>query len=499
MKLNRRSGRCQRNQSISKMSLCVYLMQPLYRSPFLSDNGMTLALLDAPPAKSTPVRITRTWNAALIYSAALLVFGLSLRADHFVDEDAYITQSYYADLFFTRQFNHELWLDMPAIDLQPLPKYMIGTVFRLANLPMPGRADAWKWYANYQPFGGPSTLLAARLPIIPLGALGCLALFACGVIVKDRRMGTIAALLLMINPLYSLQAHRAMADVPCEAFMLSLLAIWLTMWVRISGRGAPVVALLLPWLAGCLGGLSLLCTLNGFLGLGIVTAWCGLTWLLPRLSIGRKLAVTGATMVTVALALVLAVAANPYFRAKPAGRLDFNAREHISKSVWQRFLYQVELRLEISNTQKRNFPNDALTYLPEKTGVILVQGFGRFGPFGPRVANSKKRYDLRQDWGALLWLPLVCFGLFESIRMGLAQLRAGKPPAALALVVWAVCAWVLVTLYLPMAWDRYQLPIQSGNALLAAVGLSALWERLVAAVSSRHGPGEGYLSAQAPE
>ena len=32
----------------------------------------------------------------------------------------------------------------------------------------------------------------------------------------------------------------------------------------------------------------------------------------------------------------------------------------------------------------------------------------------------------------VLWLPLVCFGLYESVRLGCAQLRAGQPPAALA-------------------------------------------------------------------
>ncbi len=39
-------------------------------------------------------------------------------------------------------------------------------------------------------------------------------------------------------------------------------------------------------------------------------------------------------------------------------------------------------------------------------------------------------------------------------------------------------AWVVVCGYLPMAWDRYLLPIQSGNALLVAVGASALYDRL---------------------
>jgi hypothetical protein len=38
-----------------------------------------------------------------------------------------------------------------------------------------------------------------------------------------------------------------------------------------------------------------------------------------------------------------------------------------------------------------------------------------------------------------------------------------------------------------MAWDRYLLPIQSGNALLAAMGMSALWERLAGRVAALRG------------
>ena len=143
----------------------------------------------------------------------------------------------------------------------------------------------------------------------------------------------------------------------------------------------------------------------------------------------------------------------------------------------------------MSSIQKKNFDLDALSDVPEKARVILMQGFGRFGPFGPRKSDSEVRYDFRQDWGMFLWLPLVLFGLRESIRLGLEQLRAGRPPAALALVVWAACAWLVVTIYLPMAWDRYQLPIQSGNALLGAVGLSALADRLVRAARARQRTG----------
>ena len=471
------------------MSLCVYLMQSLNRSALLSDIGMTPSLNRARPADSTRPLIPRAWNAAFIFFAALAVFGSSLHAKWFEDEYAYITQSFYADLFFTGRFNDPQWIELPAADLQPLPKYLIGLAFRSAHLPMPGLANARNWYDDYRRFGGKETLTAARLTVIPLGALGCLALFASGLVIRDARAATVAAVLLMIDPLFSTLAHRSMADVPCEAFMLSSLAVWLSVWKRIWSRRWGAAALVLPWIAGFLAGLSLLCKLNGFLGLAIVMAWCGITLFVPSLSIGRKLAITCATIVTIAVALAVAVAFNPYLTARPARALSKEARRLLGQNAWQRFRYQVKLRLDTSNYQKRTFKLDALSDVPEKTRVILMQGFGRFGPFGPRESDSRERYDFRQDWGMFLWLPLVLFGLRESVRLGLEQLRAGQPPAALALVVWAVCAWVVVTVYLPMAWDRYQLPIQSGNALLAAVGISALWNRLVRAARSRFAHG----------
>ena len=60
-----------------------------------------------------------------IACSAVAVFASGLYAESFVDEYAYITQSYYADLFFGRQFNDRAWLDFPAYDLPPLPKYLI--------------------------------------------------------------------------------------------------------------------------------------------------------------------------------------------------------------------------------------------------------------------------------------------------------------------------------------------------------------------------------------
>ncbi len=148
------------------------------------------------------------------------------------------------------------------------------------------------------------------------------------------------------------------------------------------------------------------------------------------------------------------------------------------------FDFQVKHRFRLSEAQKITFGKDALFTLSDKMAVFAVQGFGRFGLLGKSQSDSTIRFDRRQDWGAILWAPLVLYGLVTAFRLGVSHYRAGRPPTGLALVVWAIVAWAMVTLYLPMAWDRYLLPIQSGNVLLAAVGVAAIWARIVAAMRS---------------
>jgi 4-amino-4-deoxy-L-arabinose transferase-like glycosyltransferase len=461
------------------MSRCVYLVQSLNRSRPFSHMGITLSHQRARPADSP--QALRSWlvMAAAIACGALALFAGGLFTEFFEDEYAYISQTYYSDLFFAGRFHDPAWLEFPAYDLPPLPKYLIGLSLRLAHLPMPGPGAAWAWYNHYGHFGTPMTLWVARVPILLVGALGCVAIFGCGVLVKDRRVGTLAAMALMFNPLYRLLAHRAMSDVPSEAFTLAALAIFLWWWQRVWSGWSARVMVVLPCLAGICAGLALLSKFSGFLGLMIIASWSALTLIAPRVSLRRKLTVAGGASAAAAVALAVFVVLNPFMTARPGGpTLTREARVLAGQNIWQRFDYQARHRFQSSAKQQINFPKDALFTSLAKSEVVAVQGFGRFGLLGPTQSDSTVRFESRQDGGAILWAPLVLFGLATSIRLGVSQYRGGRPPAALALVVWALMAWGVVTVYLPMAWDRYLLPIQSANALLAAVGVVALGDRI---------------------
>ena len=479
MKLSRQSTGCQRNRTISRMTCCVYLVQSLNRARLLFDMGITPSDQCIHPADSPQTFLSWFWKAAAIGCAALCVFACSLSAPSFEDEYAYITQSYYADLFFAGRFDDRAWLEFPAYDLQPLPKYLIGFSLRLAQLPVPAPRNAIDWYRNYKPFGTYPSLIVVRLPFIALGAVGVVAIFWCGTLLKDWRAGAVAALLLTLNPLYRLHAHRAMSDAPCEAFMLTGLALFLWAWRRTWCRTIGRADLLVPLLAGISFGMSLLCKFNGFLGLVIFAGWSGLAMIAPGLDIRRKLEITGQSILACIVALGVVVGLNPFMTAHSRGLVIPGQPDLAAMSVRERFDFQVNHRIELSENQKRQFPNDALHGLADKAKVVAVQGFGRFGPFGRSDSDSTVRFDFSQDWGAIAWIPAVCLGLVVSMRMGLLQLRSGQPPTAIALLIWASLGWLVVTLYLPMAWNRYLLPIQSGNVLLAAMAAGAGWDKLI--------------------
>ncbi len=412
----------------------------------------------------------------LVALATFAVFLAGRNAPSFADEYAYISQSYFADLFFTGQTNDPAWLSLPGYDLQPLPKYLIGLVIRGQHKPMPGPADAYAWYRDYHQFGDQATLQGARWHSIGLGVLGCMALFGCGVLLRSRVVGVLAALLLAASAIYRLLAHRAMSDVPCEAFLLGSVFLGLYAWRR-AWRPGGLIAIVLAGLgAGVAAGLSLLCKFNGFLALGVLGVWAILALITPGLRWTRRALAAGFMGTAAIPALAVLVLLNPFLTAQPA-HLAGEARLLAPMTLIERLRFQLKHRVSLSQQQKINFPHNALHDPLERLKVFVVQGFGRFGPLGPSESNSEIRYDWKQDRGALIWAPLAALGLLLALRDGLRERKRGQFPAGLALAAYALASWCVIGSYLPMAWDRYLLPIQAPAVLLGAYALGPLWDR----------------------
>ena len=126
------------------------------------------------------------------------------------------------DVFASGRFNDPAWLDYPAFDLPPLPKYLIGAALWVGGYKTPARPRRGPGTRNtLARFDPPGALAVARVPMVIVGALGLRGrLTGSASSSGGRAVGLLAALLLIANPLYRLHARRAMSDVPCEAFML---------------------------------------------------------------------------------------------------------------------------------------------------------------------------------------------------------------------------------------------------------------------------------------
>jgi hypothetical protein len=417
----------------------------------------------------------------LVTLVALASFGYDLAGERpFADESAYFSQAYFGRLFASGRWNDPLWLEYPGLDLPPLPKYFIGVVLAFTGYRTPGPADARAWYSNTSlRFDQPGALAVARVPSVLVGAVGCLAVYGIGLIVAGWRVGVAAGLLLAANPLYRLHARRAMSDVPCEAFLLAALFFALWAWTRVlSGRSLRSV-----WLsggaAGVCAGLSLLSKLSGALALMVLTAWLVLALLAAT---DWKLVGTFALVALEALAVAtgMFVALDPFLTARPGpGSVARPAVANIERtSTLQRARMMADLRVRNAQGQKLLFPHNALHTTGDKVSVVAVQGFGRFGPFGPAHSDSTKRYDRSQDLGAVLWLPWVAAGAAWAFLRGRSQARAGEPPTAWALLVQFALTVAVVTAYLPLAWDRYQISLQAPAALLASGAAVACFDGL---------------------
>ncbi len=398
------------------------------------------------------------------------VFGWDLTAEpHFVDESAYISQSFYADLWLAGRWDDPNWLDYAGYDLPPLPKYVIGLALRAADYRRPGPLAMAAWYRDTRSrFVPRAALVVARRPSVAFGILGCLAVYALGSMALDWRLGLAASLLLMANPLYVMHARRAMSDVPAESLILAGLAVGMWAFRRILGGGAmgwSVVVLVLG--SGVLGGLATLSKLNGALGGFTLGAWAVLALALPGFRARTKGSLLLATFVSGVVSFATFVALNPFLFSHPTGPPDPATAPMVGLGFVERLKVVADHRVAVSDRAKLSFPDDALTSPLEKVEAVAVQGFGRFGPLGPRGwTDSTLRFDWEQDRGAWIWGPIVAIGLVSALTRGKRQLRLGEVPTAWGVVVQAVVALVVVTAFIPLAWDRYYLSIQPALALV---------------------------------
>ncbi len=449
------------------------------------------------PDRSFTRTATHAGVALLAASAAWFAWGRESEAE-FVDEWAYVSQAYFATLL--NRPDDPRWLEYPAYDLPPLPKYLIASALWAGGKPIPGRIEMLKWYGDTSSRSGDHAMLAqARWPSVVLGAAGCLGLMTLGALGLDLRVGLLAAVFLAVNPLYSTHARRAMSDVPTEAFTLLAYAAALWGWTRVDAglrsKWTPLLAILG---SGVLMGLAVLSKLSGGLAVMILLSWTALFLALPGRSLcsGRYERLTRGLAAALSMGVAYAVflALNPFLTSHPPTQPMTGKTNLLDKGIVGRTLFLLEHRSEVSKRGQQAFFNDATRTPAAKVAAVAVQGFGRFGPLGRKLHvppekrrdperqlwdhDSTVRFDPRQDLGAIVWLPLVLIGAYVVFRRGREQRSRGESPAAWALLLQWGITLATVTAFLPLAWDRYYLPLQASSSLLASAAVVALVDRL---------------------
>lgn len=392
--------------------------------------------------------------------------GLS-HEPHFIDESAYVSQAYFGDLFFTGDHDSVLWFEYAGYDLPPFTKYLVWGGLVAGGDSRPGPAAMRAWYGDTRKrFETLESLWHARMPI---ALCGMLTVIATGRI-AFRWRGMLAALfamgLLTIHPLFRTHARRAMADVPTEMGVTVALVLFLgilfgcrRVWLRAA-------------LAGIFVGLAASSKLNGLLAGMVIVAWAGM-------AAGRTKALSVGYAALAALAgVIVFLGLNPFFYGEPKGLKDPNFAEYDSKTVVERVFQVLKHRIDVSATGQKQFPHDALTTLPQKAASLAIQGFGRFSPFGPRYDNSVNRFEIAQDWPVVFWLPFVVAGAMLAWR----DRRNPQTEAGPYLLVWFGLAVITVGAFLPLAWNRYYLPIIVPSIVLASGFADAVvrsaWARL---------------------
>ena len=142
------------------------------------DSGMTPPSKQIRPADSPQSSLSWFARAAAIACASIVVFGGGLYGAYSRTSTP-TSRRHISPIYFSPASSRtRAWLEFPAYDLPPLPKYLIGATFRLAQLPMPRPGMAGNGTIIMAISATPLTLWVARMPIIVVGAIGCLAIFA---------------------------------------------------------------------------------------------------------------------------------------------------------------------------------------------------------------------------------------------------------------------------------------------------------------------------------
>lgn len=394
----------------------------------------------------------------------LIAFHLFSAVDRMTfhgDETLWISQGYYYyRLFFVQHdFTLEKWRPKqfvaPEMNM-PVGKYLIGFAMNLM-LPEGNYVYEYDWSKSFsvnKKLGNVpalSVLRPGRYMCAAVSLATCIAMFWLCWKTWNWITGTLAALILSFNPIFTMAASRAMIDSFLAFFFILSQLICLALFRNRNKSRAVVLAL--SGLAGLCAGLCLSTKLNGLITLVYPSLLFGYLFLLAPKKKEASFIYTPAFAVMVFCCVVTAVLVNPIFYSWSV------------KIIAMRFLYILqEWKTQLADLQ-RMFVADAIHGFP----IILFA----------RIAA---------DYFYPILFCALLLGLFLSTKKVVREFRAKKAAADINPVVFFIVNLSIVSAWIPFDWDRYYLPIIIAEAPLAAYGVFWLGEKTIRVLAATKRP-----------
>lgn len=411
----------------------------------------------------------------IVFSAIIrLGIGKAQSAPFHIDEAHKIAETYYYHLFFVdHNVVHPDWhADFYARMNPPVAKYIMGAYLALhgetvADLSLQRKFEQlWKTPRSLREQIPTSLLLHARAVSVLFAALTLLLLYLLGRLLGSPIVGLLGALLLACHPIFRYHATRALTDSILTFFMTAIVPATVMTVDLLLSKDAPAPATtpgshrrgrMVAWatITAVIVVAAAGTKLNGALAAVFLVAsmFAGLL-LEPARSKGDRRPRLAAKMAAVTvpglgLALILFVVLNPYLYDAPLSRLLSTLRV---QGDWM-----LKQALDPG--------------LPLWTAVQKISAIGVYDFVLPQSFFFKSSVPVLFMVFSLGVLSLVVDVLRTQATR---RVRVCK----ITVLVWMAVYGLGIGAWIPVAWDRYFLPLAPFIALISGYGIVALFKTL---------------------
>jgi dolichyl-phosphate-mannose--protein O-mannosyl transferase len=403
----------------------------------------------------------------VLFFVALLIFfrgSLSMENYH-VDEGNWISVGniYFSHFFVERDFRHSDWqkgFNTWGAYQPQIAKYIIGAFLHLRGFgeerdyffDFSHSIDWNREQGNVPPW---EIIWAARFPIALLGAGLCILLFPFAArLAGTITCGVIAFLLAIGNPLIRSLSEICLIDIPAEFFFVLTLLALLSFFGTKKWQSSIPQAILWSFAIGVSAGCAIGTKLSNLLILAFIALF--FAYMISQIraestaseeDMANKLKNRKILLIVLCAILLITTlvfyASNPFLYEDPIGGMHH--------------LYR--LRNIVSWYQKVD-PEAALASPVKQIGFVLYRSFWTYG-------TLRAFFHLPLD--AIFFL-LGLIRLLKGRKMGSSKQRLYIDAA----ILWFAIVWLGTTVWIPLDWDRYYLPVVPSIIVIESVGIVAI-------------------------